>query len=110
MLNFVILLIRFFRLQTTVVVYNEDVMWEKVGFKRGTKEGMVNIKKLFEPADMTVGTPWKSIAVFSIPMLIGNIAQQLYNTVDSIVVGHYVGDNALAAVGSASPLLNMLLV
>ena len=59
---------------------------------------------------MTVGTPWKSIAVFSIPMLIGNIAQQLYNTVDSIVVGHYVGDNALAAVGSASPLLNMLLV
>ena len=43
-------------------------------------------------------------------MLIGNIAQQLYNTVDSIVVGRYVGDNALAAVGSASPLLNLLLV
>lgn len=71
---------------------------------------MINIKKLFEPADMTVGKPWKSIAIFSIPMLIGNIAQQLYNTVDSIVVGHYVGDNALAAVGSAGPLLNMLLV
>lgn len=71
---------------------------------------MASIKKLFEPTDMTVGTPWKSIAVFSIPMLIGNIAQQLYNTVDSIVVGHYVGDNALAAVGSAAPLLNMLLV
>lgn len=71
---------------------------------------MAKIKKLFEPTDMTVGTPWKSIAIFSIPMLIGNIAQQLYNTVDSIVVGHYVGDNALAAVGSASPILNMLLV
>lgn len=71
---------------------------------------MISIKKLFEPADMTVGKPWKSIAMFSIPMLIGNIAQQLYSTVDSIVVGHYVGDNALAAVGSASPLLNMLLV
>lgn len=67
-------------------------------------------KKLFAPADMTVGTPWKSIVAFSIPMLIGNIAQQLYNTVDSIVVGRYVGDNALAAVGSASPLLNLLLV
>ncbi|MFR6333152.1 MAG: MATE family efflux transporter [Eisenbergiella sp.] len=40
----------------------------------------------------------------------GNIAQQLYNTVDSIVVGRYVGDNALAAVGSASPILNLLLV
>ena len=47
---------------------------------------------------------------FTIPMLIGNIAQQLYNTVDSIVVGRYVGDNALAAVGSASPILNLLLV
>lgn len=59
---------------------------------------------------MTQGRPWARIVMFSIPLLIGNIAQQLYNTVDSIVVGRYVGDNALAAVGSASPLFNMLLV
>ncbi len=71
---------------------------------------MISLKKLFEPTDMTAGTPWKSIVMFSVPMLIGNIAQQLYNTVDSIVVGHYVGDNALASVGSAAPLLNLLLV
>uniref|UniRef100_UPI004056C385 MATE family efflux transporter n=1 Tax=Agathobacter sp. TaxID=2021311 RepID=UPI004056C385 len=71
---------------------------------------LAKIKKLFEPADMTVGAPWKSIGMFTIPMIIGNIAQQLYSTVDSIVVGHYVGDNALAAVGSAAPLLNMLYV
>ena len=71
---------------------------------------MVSIKKLFEPTDMTEGTPWKRILMFSIPLLIGNIAQQLYSTVDSIVVGHYVGDNALAAVGSAAPLFNLLLV
>ncbi len=68
------------------------------------------MKKLFEPTDMTVGSPWKSIALFSIPMIIGNVAQQLYSTVDSIVVGKYVGDSALAAVGSASPILNMLYV
>ena len=68
------------------------------------------IKKLFEPIDMTVGSPWKSIGLFSIPMVIGNIAQQLYSTVDSVVVGHYVGDNALAAVGSATPIFNLLLV
>lgn len=67
-------------------------------------------KKLFAQTDMTVGVPWQKIVVFTIPMLIGNIAQQLYNTVDSIVVGKYVGDNALAAVGSASPILNLLLV
>ena len=43
------------------------------------------------------------------PMILGNIAQQLYNTADSVIVGIYVGDNALAAVGSASPILNLLL-
>ena len=59
---------------------------------------------------MTVGKPWKSILAFTLPMLIGNIAQQLYSTVDSIVVGKYIGDNALSAVGSATPILNMLLV
>jgi len=71
---------------------------------------MVNFKQLFAPRDMTVGTPWKRIVEFSIPMLIGNIAQQLYNTADSIIVGKYIGDNALAAVGSAFPILNLLLV
>ena len=64
----------------------------------------------FGTADMTQGTPWKRIVAFTLPMLIGNIAQQLYNTVDSIVVGKYIGDNALAAVGSAGPIVNLLLV
>lgn len=68
------------------------------------------IKELFKPVDMTVDTPWKKIATFAVPMLIGNVAQQLYNTVDSIVVGKYIGDNALAAVGSAGPILNLLIV
>ena len=68
------------------------------------------IKKLFSPSDMTTGTPWKRIVLFAFPLLIGNVAQQLYSTVDSIVVGKYVGDNALAAVGSATPIFNLLLV
>lgn len=70
----------------------------------------MNIKALFAPSDMTEGSPAKKIVLFAIPMLIGNVAQQLYNTVDSIVVGKYVGDNALAAVGSSSPVFNLLLV
>ena len=68
------------------------------------------VTRLFGQVDMTEGQPWKKIATFTVPMLIGNVAQQLYNTVDSIVVGRYVGDNALAAVGSASPIFNLLLV
>lgn len=68
------------------------------------------LKKLSAPTDLTRGTPWKGILWFTLPMIIGNIAQQLYSTVDSVVVGRYIGDNALAAVGSAMPILNMLLV
>ena len=70
----------------------------------------MTLKQLFAPSDMTEGTPWKKILIFTAPLLIGNIAQQLYSTVDSIVVGRYIGDNALAAVGSASPIFNLLLV
>ena len=69
----------------------------------------MSIKSLFAAKDMTQGAPWQRILEFSIPMLLGNIAQQLYNTADSVIVGIYVGDNALAAVGSASPILNLLL-
>ena len=69
----------------------------------------MSLKNLFAAKDMTLGAPWKRIMEFSIPMLLGNLAQQLYNTADSVIVGHYVGDNALAAVGSASPILNLLL-
>lgn len=71
---------------------------------------MKKLKKIFAAVDMTEGRPWEKILIFTLPMLLGNIAQQLYNTVDSVVVGKYVGDNALAAVGSAGPILNLLLV
>ncbi|HBR28011.1 MAG TPA: MATE family efflux transporter [Firmicutes bacterium] len=67
-------------------------------------------KDLFAPKDMTQGTPWKRIAEFTLPMFIGNVAQQFYNTADSIIVGRYIGDNALAAVGSAAPILFLLMV
>jgi len=66
-------------------------------------------KDMFTPRDMSVGTPWKRIAEFAFPMLIGNFAQQLYNTVDAVVVGRSKGPEALAAVGNASPILNLLL-
>ena len=69
----------------------------------------MSLKTLFSAKDMTQGAPWKRIMEFAVPMLLGNLAQQLYNTADSIVVGKYVGDNALAAVGSAMPILNLLL-
>ena len=71
---------------------------------------MKRLRELFAPVDMTAGAPWKKILVFMIPMLIGNIAQQMYNAADSVVVGKYLGDNALAAVGNAGPIINLLIV
>jgi putative MATE family efflux protein len=59
-------------------------------------------------ADMTHGVIWKQLLEFSIPMAIGLVFQQLYNTVDTIVVGRFVGKEALAAVGSMSSIINML--
>lgn len=58
--------------------------------------------------DMTVGNPMEKILKFSVPLLLGNILQQLYNTVDSIVVGQYIGSEALAAVGASGPVINLL--
>lgn len=57
---------------------------------------------------MTEGNIFKQLLVFTLPLLLGNLFQQMYNTVDVIVVGNYVGKNALAAVGSSSPIINML--
>ena len=71
---------------------------------------MEGLRKMFGTQDMTVGRPLSNLASFSIPLLIGNFAQQMYNTVDSIVVGKYVGDNALAAVGASGPILNLLIL
>ena len=58
---------------------------------------------------MTEGGIVKQIVRFSIPLILGNLFQQLYNTVDSIIVGNYIGSDALAAVGSTGALINLLL-
>ena len=68
------------------------------------------ITNLFSSQDMTVGKPMTCLLRFSIPLLIGNLAQQLYSTVDSIIVGQYVGDRALSAIGTTLPIINLLLV
>ena len=68
-----------------------------------TKEQTLNMN-----TDMIGGGIFRSIFWFSVPLLIGNFFQQLYNTVDSYVVGNYVSTSALAAVGASSPVINML--
>lgn len=55
-------------------------------------------------ASMTSGTEWKLILMFTLPLMAGNLLQQLYNTVDGIIVGNFVSENALASVGTCSSL------
>lgn len=70
------------------------------------------LSALFGAQDMTQGSPVGNLIKFSVPLLIGNLAQQLYSTVDSIVVGNFApdGDGALAAIGVSGPIMNLLLV
>lgn len=59
--------------------------------------------------DMTKGNPMKIILLFSIPVLMGNLFQQFYNMVDTIIVGQYLGSKALAAVGSTGCIMFLVL-
>lgn len=58
---------------------------------------------------MTQGPIWKRITYFALPILLGNLFQQMYNTADSLIVGNFLGKNALAAVSSTGSLIFMLI-
>ena len=53
---------------------------------------------------MTEGKEWKQIFLFALPLMVGNLLQQLYNTVDGVIVGNYVSADALASVGTCAPM------
>ena len=58
---------------------------------------------------LTDGVIWKRMIIFALPILLGNLFQQLYNTVDTLIVGNYIGSSALAAVSSSGSLIFMLI-
>lgn len=58
--------------------------------------------------DLTRGSIRKSLILFAIPLLFSQLFQILYNTADTVIIGHYLGDHALAAVGSVSPLFELI--
>ena len=57
--------------------------------------------------DMTAGAPWKIILSFSVPLMAGNLLQQLYHTADTLIVGNLVGEKALSAVGACTSLTEL---
>ena len=71
---------------------------------------MNQTRKKQQSMDMTSGSITKLLIMFAVPLVIGNLFQQLYNTVDSLVVGNFVGSHALAAVGSTTSIINMIVM
>ena len=71
---------------------------------------MRHVIERFSAINMTEGLPWKKLLLFTIPLLIGNVFQQLYSTVDAIFLGRFVGDHALAAIGSSIPIFFLILM
>ena len=68
---------------------------------------MIRAKRGSTVKDMTSGSIIRHIILFALPLMFGNVFQMLYNTVDSVVVGNFVGKQALAAIGSTTPIVNM---
>ena len=60
--------------------------------------------------DMTKGLPLKHLWIYAVPLLLGNWFQMGYNAVDSMIVGRFIGKDALAAVGIASPVMNLMIL
>lgn len=70
---------------------------------------VINKKKTFGKIDLTKGEPLKVILLFSLPLFLGNLFQQFYNLTDTAIIGHALGDNALASIGSVSILFNIFI-
>ena len=60
--------------------------------------------------DMTKGRPLGHLVKYAVPLLLGNLMQLMYNAVDSIIAGRFIGEDALAAEGIAAPVMNMVIL
>ena len=81
----------------------------KASFCRKDPSVATKIAASPQPRRMTAGSIAKSLLLFAVPLILGNLLQQLYNTADSIIVGNFVGANALAAVGSSGSPIYLLI-
>ena len=81
----------------------------KASFCRKDTSVATKIAASPQPLRMTEGSIAKSLLLFAVPLILGNLLQQLYNTADSIIVGNFVGANALAAVGSSGSPIYLLI-
>ena len=90
------------------LAFNPTLLYNGASLRRQQKCSIEGGEETVE-TDMTVGSPYRVILGFTMPIFIGNIFQQLYNMADAVIVGKFVGPNALAAVGSCGTLMFLIL-
>ena len=89
------------------IVSVENAETSETAAKISATDNAEDLPKKKGQRDMTEGVIWKQILAFALPILLSNVIQRLYNAVDSIVVGRFVGHEALAAVGSNNSIINV---
>ena len=89
------------------IVSVENAETSGIAAKISATDNAEDLPKKKGQRDMTEGVIWKQILAFALPILLSNVIQRLYNAVDSIVVGRFVGHEALAAVGSNNSIINV---
>ena len=89
------------------IVSVENAETSGIAAKISADDNAEDLPKKKGQRDMTEGVIWKQILAFALPILLSNVIQRLYNAVDSIVVGRFVGHEALAAVGSNNSIINV---
>lgn len=78
--------------------------------EKQNQDGFEGERNMTQKKDMTKGKITMPLVAFTIPLVLGNLFQLTYNAADSVIVGHYVGEGALAAVGTSAPLMNIVLL
>lgn len=96
-----------FKINVFLLLRSEEHLDEELAGCRETTKMKLHISR--RDTDMTSGNIRQHLLWFALPLLVGNVFQILYNTVDSIVVGNFVGKQALAAVGGSGPIINTLI-
>lgn len=79
------------------------------GLVESTGMNQMQKKRTMRVMDMTQGNPIRSILTFAIPLFIGNVFQQVYSMVDTMIAGYCLGDNAIAAIGATSSLYSLMI-
>lgn len=100
-------------INTTNVIYDTGTLdlelSNRLVLAARADERSVLMEQTAKVRDMTEGSIAKHLLAFSVPLLFGTIFQQIYNVVDTVVVGHYIGDNAIAAVGSTGAIYSLII-